>query len=158
MKSVNKKKPTKTRTKPIESADATMEARTIDISETPKKQVMDISNLPEKQQAYALLRENGLNTAQAAKALGYCESSAYQLNHKLKKYSLTNPKMVSSASKVVKNILEGKTFGAVDKIKDSTALQAAQMVYDRIEPTKQANTGDTNITFMQINLGESNGQ
>lgn len=101
---------------------------------TIQDDAIDISSLPPKQAAMAILVENGLSTEDAGKALGYTKGTAYVVKTKLNKLSLKHPKMVKSAASVVKNILSGQPFGAVDKIKDSTALQAAQMVYDRVEP------------------------
>lgn len=126
------------------------------IDDNAEKPAISISDLPEKQQAFLLLKENGLTNREAGKVLGYTEGTARVVSSKINKYSLMNKKMVQSAHGAVKNILEGKTWGSIDKIKDSTAMQAAQMVYDRTEPVKKMEVGDTNISFTQINLSISN--
>jgi hypothetical protein len=120
-----------------------------------EKPTIDISDLPPKQAAYALLRENGLKTSEAANILDYKQSSAYQLNAKLNKYSLTSKKMTTLASTVVKNCMTGTAFGTVDKIKDSTALQAASMVYDRVEPAvKQTANLNVNVDISPVDLSK----
>ena len=127
----------------------------MDDSQEDQKTSIDISELPPKQAAYVLLRENGLKTEEAAKALDYKTSSAYQINAKLKKYSLTHKKMVKSASKVVQNILDGKAWGSIDKIKDNSALMAAQMVYDRIEPiVRQSMNLNVNADISPVDLSK----
>lgn len=119
------------------------------------KPVLDISELPPKQAAYALLRENGLKTEEAAKALDYKTSSAYQLNTKLNKYTLKSNKMQKLASNVIKNCMAGKTWGTIDKIKDSTAMMAAQMVYDRVEPAiKQTANLNVNVDITPFDLSK----
>jgi hypothetical protein len=125
------------------------------MSEPEEKPELNIADLPPKQAAYVLLRENGLSTEKAAKALDYQKSSAYQLNTKLNKYGLTNKKMVKSASQVVKNVLAGQPWGSVDKIKDSTALTAAQMVFDRVEPAvKQSMNMNVNMDISPVDLSK----
>lgn len=108
-----------------------------------------LRELPQKQQAYALLRETGVNIQEAAKALGYKTSSAYQIEHRLKRFSLRDKKIVTSAHKVVKNILSGEL-----ESRPEIRLQAARMVYDRVEPiVNQANQQPQNTNnFVQINL------
>jgi hypothetical protein len=102
-----------------------------------EKPVQVLGKLPPKQAAFAILKENGLRTPDAAKVLGWNTDYAYQIQAKLGKHSLTSTQMVKSASKVVKNILDGKPWGSIDKIKDGSALMAAQMVYDRVQPIKR---------------------
>jgi len=127
----------------------------IDDTDTDQENTLDISTLPPKQAAYALLRQTGLKTDEAAKALDYKQSSAYQINSKLNKYSLTNKKLVKSAHQVIKNILEAKPFGAVNKIKDTTTLQAAGMVYDRVEPAvKQSMNLNLNADISPVDYSE----
>jgi hypothetical protein len=96
--------------------------------------ITDISQLPPKQAAFAILRENGMKTQDAAKVIGYKPFSAYNVESKLKRLKLSEPKIVKDAHKVIKNILQGKTWGDVTQIKDSSALMAANMVYDRFDP------------------------
>jgi len=110
--------------------------------------------LNEKQQALMLLKENGLTIPEAAKALEYNTNYAYQLNSKLKKYHLTgNNKLAKSAFSVIKNCMTGTPFGSIDKIKDSTALQAASMYYDRNDPKTTINENrNININLSPIDL------
>ena len=41
---------------------------------------------------------------------------------------------LSSAAKCVRKLVKGKTFGEIDKIKDSTIIEAIKMVFDRYQP------------------------
>lgn len=123
------------------------------MSEPEEKPELNIADLPPKQQALALLIENDIKIPEAAKTLGYNTNYAYQVSANLKKYGLTNKKMVKSASQVVKNVLDGKPWGSVDKIKDSTALTAAQMVFDRVEPAvKQSMNLNINADISPVDL------
>lgn len=120
---------------------------------TRAKIPMELSDLPPKQAALALLCENGVSTAEAGKILGYKGTTAFTVKTKINKLSLTNGKMVKSASKVIKNILDGNTWGSVKEIKDSTTLQAAQMVYDRFEPKVTRNENlNVNVDLNPIDL------
>ena len=55
------------------------------------------------------------------------------------KYSLTSDKLQQKAHKTVLNLMQGKPIGTIDKVKDSTALAAASMVYDRTDPVIKKN-------------------
>ena len=101
---------------------------------TAENGVKDTSKLSEKQMGYALLRKQGMSIADAAKATGYNTRYAYQLEKKLTSYDLTTEFWLSSATKALKNIIKGKTFGEIDKIKDSTIMEAIKMVFDRYQP------------------------
>ncbi len=92
------------------------------------------SKLSETQTGYILLRKQGMSIADAAKATGYSLGYAYQLEKKLKNYDLTDDFWLSEATKVLKNIIKGKTFGEIEKIKDSTIMEAIKMVFDRYQP------------------------
>lgn len=102
--------------------------------ETSQEVQESIPLLNDKQQALLLLRDNGLSIPDAAKVLGYNKDYAYHTAKKLSKHNLSSGKLIKPAYSVVKNILEGKTWGCIDKIKDSSALAAAQMIYDRVDP------------------------
>jgi hypothetical protein len=97
------------------------------------------SKLSEKQTGYILLRKQGMSVADAAKATGYRLGYAYQLEKKLINYDLTDEYWLSEATKALKNILKGKTFGEIDKIKDSTIMEAIKMVFDRYQPVVKHN-------------------
>ena len=90
--------------------------------------------LTEKQEAYAILRANGLDVKTASKTLGYHKHTGYNLEKKIKKYDLTDSKLVSKAHKAITNIMSGKTFGEIDNIKASDALAASKLVVDRHQP------------------------
>lgn len=100
--------------------------------DTPKK-------LSDRRLAYILLRKQGMDVKTASKALGYHERTGYILEKKLKKYDLTSEFWLSKAQKVLKNILEGKPWGSIEQIKDSTALEASKVVFDRAQPVIRKN-------------------
>jgi hypothetical protein len=111
--------------------------------------IIDITvpDIPHKQRALGLLVDDGLSVPEAAKTLGYNTNYAYQVAHNLKKYGLSTKKKVQSASQVIQNCMDGKAWGDVKDVKDSTALAAAKMVYDVVQPaTKQAVSVNVNIS------------
>jgi hypothetical protein len=106
---------------------------------------------------YAVLQaalDAGIKQCDIATAFGRTRGAVSIATKKLnRKYDLTSEKYVKLAGHAVKNILEGKTWGTIDKIKDSTALSASQMVYDRAQPIKITDTVNNTNTFVQFNLG-----
>jgi len=124
--------------------------------------------LPINHIAYQVLRSQGFNNSEASKALKFTPANGSILNQKLKsKYDLTNNQFVKLASNVVKNVLKGtpievrhtdldKSGELVEIIKDihpkhSEKLQAAQMVYDRVQPLKRSED-HVSYSFIQINI------
>jgi predicted transcriptional regulator len=104
-------------------------------------------------EAIALLEENGFNGVETAQALGITKERVSQIkNGILPKYNLTSRKFIRLAANVVKNTLEGKPTGDVEKIKDSTVLAAAQMVYDRAQPLRSPDQGTGNVSFVKIDM------
>ncbi len=91
-----------------------------------------------KYEAFQILRENGLSAGKASQALGMSRANGYLMGRKIDtRYDLTSKKYIKLASDAVKNLIQGQPFGSIEKVKDSTALQAAQMVYDRVQPLIQ---------------------
>jgi len=91
-----------------------------------------------KYEAFDILRQQGLSQNRAAQAIGLSKQSGSLIARKLdRKYDLTSKKYIKLASDRLKNILKCEPYGVMDKIKDSTVLQAAQMVYDRVQPLIQ---------------------
>jgi hypothetical protein len=101
-----------------------------------------------------ICRENGLSIPEVTKTLGMNSDYAYHITKKLSKQDdLTSKVFVKLASKAVKAMIQGKTIGEVDTIKDSTVLQAAKMVYDRVQPVvTDHGAGAGGVTFIQVNL------
>ncbi|HHT9135171.1 MAG TPA: hypothetical protein ACFYD2_09730, partial [Candidatus Avalokitesvara rifleensis] len=97
---------------------------------TPKK----TPKLSEKQIGYLALRKQGMSIAEASRTVGYNENYGYELEKKLKSYDLTDDFWLSKASKVLKNVMDGKPFGEIKDIKASTAVEAAKMIFDRHQP------------------------
>ncbi len=94
-----------------------------------------------------------MSVKDAAKATGYNTRYAYQLEKKLTSYDLTTEFWLSSATKALKNILKGKTFGEIDKIKDSTIMEAIKMVFDRYQPVvKYSRNENLNATIDLVDL------
>jgi transcriptional regulator with XRE-family HTH domain len=111
------------------------------------------SKLSEKQTGYILLRKQGMSIADAAKATGYSLGYAYQLEKKLKSYDLTDEYWLSEATKALKNIIKGKTFGEIEKIKDSTIMEAIKIVFDRYQPVVKHNKNlniEAEIDFVDL--------
>ncbi len=125
----------------------------------PYKPKKNMVNLSDKHKAFLLLKENGEKTETIANTLNYHPKYAYQLGKNLEKYSLKDKKMVVSASKAIKNILKGKTFGSIEEIKDSTALGAAKMVYDRIEPAVNVSqSSNLNVNIDVVDMSRYRGE
>jgi hypothetical protein len=115
------------------------------------------ANLPPKMLGYTLIQDAGLKKVECAQILGVSGARVTQIDNALKKYGLKNLKMARLASNVVKNVLKGKPTeqskvsvtkdGEVIKYTDNiypthaNQLQAATMVYDRIEPIKRDDAG-----------------
>ena len=94
------------------------------------------TTLTTKQEAYSLLRSNGVSVTDASKQLGITRDYGYKTDAKLKKVpKLTESKLVSNAHRTVKKLLNGKPVGKnMKEVKDSTCLRAAEMILDRAEP------------------------
>lgn len=108
-----------------------------------------------KQDHFWRLRQEGLNIKEASKIAGLKGTYGYEVDKKLKEKYLTHPGTRKLASSALQNILKGKTFGDVKVIKDSTVMQAAKEVYDRVDPKKviQATETETKIT-VKIDLSQ----
>jgi len=137
------------------------------------KKLMD-TNAPEKplkltpkQQAYAILRSQGLTNSQTSKMLNFTPQNGSLTDKKIdKKYDLTNQAFTRLASKVVKKILKGdptiirhqeldRNGNLVEIIKDqypkhSDQLHAAGMVYDRYQPVNRGDDGPRSVSFINI--------
>lgn len=88
-----------------------------------------------KQVGYAILRQHELTQAEASQVLGVSRARGSQIERKLDgRYDITSPTFARLAARVVKNCMTGKVWGSIDKIKDSTALAASSMYYDRAQP------------------------
>lgn len=133
------------------------------------KPTIDISQLPPRQAAMAMLIDNGVSTLDAGKAVGYKGNTPYNIKTKINKLSLTHPKMVKSAARVIKDVLDLKPIeiertsvtktGQVVEYTDNiypthtNALTAAAMVYDRVEPAiKQTANLNINCDISPVDL------
>ena len=91
--------------------------------------------LPPQHEGYLALRAMGANQSHAAVMAGYSKAHGVALERKLNpKDNLMSRKFVRLAGDCVRNVLSGTPWGTIEKIKDSSALAAAQMVYDRVQP------------------------
>jgi hypothetical protein len=80
----------------------------------------------------------GIGQPAIAKGLGMARSTVNHIARALdKKYDLTSTKYVKLAAQAVKSTLQGKTIGDVDKITTGNVMEAAAMIYDRVQPIKR---------------------
>ncbi len=109
--------------------------------------------------AFDILRKAGLNQAEASRALGLCRASGTKIERIRKKYDLTTNKFVKQAAKAHTKLLDAflhpeSTPIPID-LKGSDVNRAIDRVYERAEPVKKdSETGDTSISFLQINLND----
>jgi hypothetical protein len=110
--------------------------------------------IDEKHAAFAILVSNGVDKVVAAEALGYKGKTAYALQKRIEKkggLDVASEKMVRLSHRVIRNCMQGKPWGKIEVIRDSTALAAAQIIVDRHQPKNQEPIpGD--ISFTKINL------
>lgn len=103
----------------------------------------------------ALCRVNGVSIPDASKVLGYNQNYAYATAKKLSsRWDVASPKRVKVALKSLDLLIQGKTVGNVETIKDSTVLGATKEVLDRYQPIKRTDAAPQSITFIQVNVGE----
>ena len=111
----------------------------------------------ERHAAYKILVENGIDKRQAALILGYKPKSAYEIEKRLekkgKRIEVTTDRMVRKAVKGLKNCIDGKPWGDIKEIKDSTALAAINTVLDRSHPKQSDSDERPSLSFVTINLG-----
>lgn len=109
----------------------------------------------EKEQAIRLLEAEGMETREIANALGIKEKTIYNIRYKLRKEGERNPllasKRIKNAVKCVDSLMRGEPFGTIEKVKDSTALAASQVVLDRAYP-KQDDKPTNSYTFTKVDL------
>ena len=111
--------------------------------------------IDEKHAAFAVLVKGGVDKVVAAEVLGYRPNKAYDLARRVEKkghkLDVANERMVRLSHRVIRNCLQGKPWGKIETIKDSTALAAAQIIVDRHQPKNQEPIpGD--ISFTKICL------
>lgn len=110
-------------------------------------------------EAYAMLREKGLNNSDVSKMLGMVPSNGHAIQTKLKRqYDLTSPTNIKLANKAHKKLIQG--FLDPDKnklpidLKGSDVNRCIDRVYDRAQPVHSEAQGPINISFTQINIEE----
>lgn len=113
--------------------------------------------LTDTQIAIAALAASGVQNSAIAKHLKISDGYVRQVKQKVsRKYDLTASSMVRSAHSAVKSLVKGEAFGTIEKVKDSTALAAAQMIYDRYQPVRGRETeggpAASFIDFSTINI------
>lgn len=104
-----------------------------EIQEKPRK-------LTANQIAIAALSAQGLTQTQIGKELGISKTWVNQTHTALVKsgkYDLTNNSMVRGAFKTIKALSKGEPVGTIKEVKDSTALRASELIYDRFQPVVQ---------------------
>lgn len=108
-----------------------------------------IQLLNEKETAYALLRQNGMNNADASQALEIKPASGYSLSHRINKkvgkpvrsLGLADSKYVKVAHRAVHKLARGKIVGDMETVTGAVVMSAANAILDRAEPVikKQIN-------------------
>jgi len=112
--------------------------------------------IDEKHAAFAILVSNGVDKVVAAETLGYKGKTAYALQKRIEKkvgLDVTNERLVRLSHRVIRNCLQGKPWGKIEVIKDSTALAAAVIVVDRHQPKNQEISPPPH-SFTVVNLDE----
>ncbi len=115
----------------------------------PQKITPDLKPLPLKYEAFEILKANGLNQSDAARAIGLSKSSGTLISKKLNslspRYDLTSKNSVKLAAKAHRKILgcfvdpnKNINDSSID-IKGSDVTKAIDRVYDRVQPTIQRN-------------------
>ena len=109
-------------------------------------------SLTANQIAIGALAAEGVSGNAIAKMLGITPAYANRIKGRIAgKYDLTSNKMVKSAHRAIKSLVAGEAFGDIEKVKDSTALAAAQMIYDRAQPVvKQTPDGPASVTYIDL--------
>lgn len=103
-------------------------------TKTPRELPTDMANMSETAQAYALLRKEGLENKAACKSLKIKESYGYQIQHQTKNLIKDDSKLVSLARRNLKKLAQGKKYGEIQQVKDSTSLAAVNAILDRADP------------------------
>ena len=120
-----------------------------------EKPLRTYPRVDERHAAYKILVENGIDKRQAALILGYKPKSAYEIEKRLekkgKRIEVTTDRMVRKAVKGLKNCIDGKPWGDIKEIKDSTALAAINTVLDSSHP-KQPENSPSNFTYVSVDL------
>jgi len=113
--------------------------------------------IDEKHAAFAVLVKGGVDKVVAAEVLGYRPNKAYDLARRVEKkghkLDVANERMVRLSHRVIRNCLQGKPWGKIEVIKDSTALAAAAIVVDRHQPKNQEISPPPH-SFTVVNLDE----
>ncbi|MBM3205876.1 hypothetical protein FJZ41_03465 [Candidatus Shapirobacteria bacterium] len=111
-----------------------------------------LKDLSPRHKAYALIRSLGYGQIESGKMCGFrSKGETTYLEAKLGKHNLTSGKFLRLASKAIERILKGQTWGQIQKIKDSTALEAAKEVFSRAQPVKGVDE-QKNVTFIDIKI------
>ena len=98
--------------------------------------------------AYAALIQEGVSPGEASRQLGLSDSYGCMTDKRFNKMEIDPGSIIAQAAvKRVEKLAKGKTFGTIDKVKDSTALAANEVFIDRAWPKKTV-TVTTNINLV----------
>ena len=126
------------------------------MDETTIKKPRVYPKIDEKHAAFAALVRGGVDKVKAAEVLGYKPNKAYDLARRVEKkghkLDVANESMVRLSHRVIRNCMQGKPWGKIEVIKDSTALAAAQVVVDRHQPKKQENSPPSFAGYISVDL------
>lgn len=118
----------------------------------------------EKYNVFKMLRMEGYSVPKAAEAIGYSAGYGETIDRKIKEFEtkkaengasvgFLTDKRIKRAGAVVDRFMQGKTFGDIKEIKDSTVLRAAECVLDRSNPKRGEDSGGSSVSFITVNLG-----
>ncbi|HHT9138592.1 MAG TPA: hypothetical protein ACFYEK_15280 [Candidatus Wunengus sp. YC60] len=110
-----------------------------------------MEKLTEKSQVFQALRNTGKSIQDAYRMAGYKGdvngSAPYKIEGKIRNYALTDPKLLKTAKKVAKHVLEiaedtlknRRDDPAIQTLCVKSAIQIIEGQQDRIEPKKNIN-------------------
>lgn len=103
-------------------------------TKTKRKTPENLKDMSETAQAYTLLRKEDLSNREACKSLKIKESYGYQIHHQTKNLIKDDTKLISLARRNLKKLAQGKKYGEIKQVKDSTSLAAVNAILDRADP------------------------
>lgn len=103
--------------------------------------------------AIAALSAQGLTQTEIGKQLGLSKTHVNQTHTKFVKsgkYDLAKKANVKGAIKTIVALSQGQPIGTIETVKDSTALTAASLIYDRYDPQITRIQQDVRTQSIQI--------
>lgn len=106
--------------------------------------------------AYEALRSAGVNHYQTTKQLGLSKGYGYDTNGPAKKsYATMVEQLMPRSIKIIKQLAQGQSVGAVEEVKGSDVIAANKMIWDRVLPVVKHNGPVSLPTFINVNINLS---